>query len=63
MIYKHKNKPGWYFDHEKYPDQQKAWEAFRSGMIEAFSIAEAGRWDEIDDIEALRHGPALRVKA
>jgi 5-methylcytosine-specific restriction protein B len=63
VIYKHKNKPGWYFDRAKYPDEQAAWKAFRQGLIEAFDKAKTGRWDEIDDIEAVRNGPALRVKA
>ncbi|HSU85484.1 MAG TPA: hypothetical protein VLI42_02005, partial [Chthoniobacterales bacterium] len=43
VIYKHKNKPGWYFDRSRYADEQEAWKAFRAGMVEAFEKADAGR--------------------
>jgi 5-methylcytosine-specific restriction enzyme B len=62
IIYKHKNRPGWYFDEQKYENVQQAWEAVRQGFIEALEKASQDTWDEIDDIEAIRPGPALRLK-
>ena len=32
IIYKHKNKPGWYFPKE-YSDEQEAWKAVRTGFV------------------------------
>ncbi len=61
LVYKQKTKPGWYFD-SRYENEQEAWEAIRAGYVELLSLAAEGRFDEIDDIEALLGGPAARGK-
>lgn len=64
IVYKHKNKPGWYYyPADKYPDVDAAWQAVRAGFVEAFEKAKAGRWEEIDGIEALQGGPVMRLKS
>ena len=61
IIYKHKDKPGWYFDPE-YKDEQEAWVAVRQAFVQAFEKAKAGDWNTIDDLTPLSGGPALRLK-
>jgi 5-methylcytosine-specific restriction protein B len=61
IIYKHRNKPGWYFPPE-YDNERTAWSAVRDGFIRAFMEAEEGRWDDIDEIEPLTRGAALLTK-
>lgn len=61
IIYKHKDKPGWYFDPE-YKDEQEAWVAVRQAFVQAFEKAQAGDWNTIDDFAPLSGGPALRLK-
>src|SRR5439155_21313174 len=61
IIYKRKSAFGWYFP-SKYRDEREAWEQVRAGYVEAFQKAREGDWGTIDDIEALRPGPALRLK-
>ncbi|MBB3086557.1 AAA family ATPase [Geodermatophilus sabuli] len=51
----------WRFPRE-YDSVGEAWEAVRSGFVEAFRLASADRFDEIDDIRALRGAPALLSK-
>lgn len=62
LIYKHANQPGWYFD-SAYGSKEQAWEAVRSGFVEAFARASRGEWDTIDDIASLQSGQALRIKS
>lgn len=62
LIYKHARKPGWYFDNA-YNDVDSAWVALRAGFVEAFAKAQAGEWNNIDEIAVLDGGPALRSKA
>jgi 5-methylcytosine-specific restriction enzyme B len=62
IIYKHRDKPGWYFPPE-YADERAAWEAVRDGFVQAFACADEGRWDEIDQLEPLNRGAALVTKA
>lgn len=62
IIYKHKKKPGWFFSDDEYKDEHEAWEAVRAGFVQAFQLAKENDWSEIDDIPALRIGPALRTK-
>jgi 5-methylcytosine-specific restriction protein B len=62
IIYKRKGASGWYFP-SRYRDEREAWEHVRAGYVDAFQKAQAGDWTAIDDIEALRPGPALRLKA
>ena len=61
IIYKHVDQPGWYFDSD-YSNVEQAWEAVRSGFVEAFAKASKGEWDSIDDIAAIQGGQALRTK-
>ena len=62
IIYKHANKPGWWYP-SQYHDEQEAWVAVRAAFVEAFRKAGEGEWDEIDAIEPLRWGSALKTKA
>ena len=61
IVYKHKDKPGWYFPKE-FKDEMQAWETLRSEFIQAFELARRGEWDEIDELPTLARGPALRLK-
>jgi 5-methylcytosine-specific restriction protein B len=62
ILYKHKDKPGWYFD-PSYPDVESAWRAVRAAFVEAFSLADAHDWAGVDELVPLRSGAALRAKA
>jgi 5-methylcytosine-specific restriction enzyme B len=61
LIYKHKTKPGWYFQGE-YEDEQQAWQAVRAAFLHAFQLAQAGEWEQIDEIQPLMGARALRLK-
>lgn len=62
IIYKHKDKPGWYFDPE-YKDERDAWQKIREAFVQAFQMAKVNDWNAIDDLAPLQGGPALRLKA
>src|SRR5262245_11942329 len=62
IIYKHKDKPGWYFDPE-YKDEQEAWQKVREDFVQAFQKANVNDWNTIDELTPLQGGPALRLKA
>lgn len=62
IIYKHKDKEGWYFDEDTYPNVEAAWEALRGAFVDAFGLGRDGRWDQIDELSALEGGPALLAK-
>ena len=61
IVYKHRDKPGWYFPPD-YENERVAWKAVRDGFIRAFELADQGRWDEMDEIEPLTRGAALLTK-
>ena len=61
LVYKHKNKPGWYYP-SVYRDEQEAWEQVRAAFVQAFELAQAGQWEQIDELQALSGGRALRLK-
>ena len=61
IVYKHRDKPGWYFP-PGYEDERAAWRAVRNAFIQAFEYADQGRWDDIDEIEPLTRGSALLTK-
>jgi 5-methylcytosine-specific restriction protein B len=61
IIYKHREKAGWYFPAE-YASERDAWNAVRAGFVRALAYADEGRWDEIDEIEPLNRGAALLTK-
>jgi 5-methylcytosine-specific restriction enzyme B len=61
VIYKHRDKPGWFF----YPpatDEQEAWQMLRGGFVRMFEAANSKEWQDIDDLQYLSYGPALRCK-
>ena len=62
IIYKHKDKPSWYFDPE-YRDEQEAWLKVREAFVQAFQDASVNDWNAIDDLTPLAGGPALCLKA
>jgi 5-methylcytosine-specific restriction protein B len=62
IIYKHKNRPGWYYDASAYKNEQDAWRDVRDSFVKAFEFAKTGDYDDIDDLTPLRSGPSLRVK-
>jgi 5-methylcytosine-specific restriction protein B len=46
----------------KYNSVEDAWHAIRAGFVEALDLASKGRPEEVDDIDALQGGAALRTK-
>ena len=62
LIYKRKDKDGWYFD-ETYSNEGEAWEAVRGAFLRALDLARQGQWSEIDELSPLEGGAALRCKA
>lgn len=60
-IYFQAKKGQWWFE-SRYETVEEAWRAVRSGFLEALSLADAGDWNAIDGIAALRGGPALLTK-
>src|SRR5581483_2915805 len=63
LIYKHKNKPGWYFDTDTYASEVEAWQDIRNGFVDAFALASESRFAEIDQIPSLRGAGSLKSKA
>lgn len=61
LIYKYKDKPGWFFD-SQYNDEKEAWEAIRAGIVQALELAGSGEFNRIDDIDTLSSGPTLKLK-
>ncbi|HOQ68456.1 MAG TPA: AAA family ATPase [Anaerolineaceae bacterium] len=62
IIYKHKNKPGWYFYPPTMKDENEAWDAIRGDFIKMFQLAKDGNWDQIDDLPYLLGARALKIK-
>jgi len=62
LLFKRKNKPGWYFD-QNHRNVENAWAAIREGFVKALELASSGEWDAIDQIDAIYAAPALRSKA
>jgi len=48
---------------QQYESVEAAWLAVRSGFVEVFRLASEGRWDDIDEVPAVRGAKALRAKA
>jgi 5-methylcytosine-specific restriction enzyme B len=61
LIFLRSNDEQWQYPKE-YGSLEEAWQAIRSGFVEAFALATEGRFDEIDDITALHGASALRTK-
>src|SRR5262245_12986985 len=49
----------WWFETKLYASVDEAWEAVHKGFLDALALAEAGKWSEVEQIPALRSGPAL----
>jgi 5-methylcytosine-specific restriction protein B len=62
IIYARRDGSGWFYD-QTFASHQDAWEAVRAGFVRAFELAGEGRVDAVDDIDALRSGPAITAKA
>jgi 5-methylcytosine-specific restriction protein B len=62
IIYKHRNKPGWYFDEATFESVEAAWTAVRAAFVRAIELAAQSAWEEIDALTELRSGPALVLK-
>ncbi len=62
LIYKHKNKPGWYFYPPTMKDENEAWEAIRGDFVKMFQLAKDGNWNQIDELPYLLGARALKIK-
>ncbi|WP_217215157.1 McrB family protein [Streptomyces sp. AC550_RSS872] len=61
LIYQRSQDGSWWHD-SRYADEEEAWAEVRAGIVEAVTAARAGRLADIDDIDAIRSGPALVAK-
>lgn len=61
LIFLRKKDQTWRYPAE-YSSVEEAWSAVRSGFVEAFELASDGKFDEVDDIHAIRGAQALRTK-
>ncbi len=61
LIFKRKAGSGWWHE-PKYRDEREAWEAVRAGFVQALAYGRSGEFEKVDELEALRGAPALRVK-
>jgi 5-methylcytosine-specific restriction protein B len=61
LIYK-RNDGTWYY-RDEFSTLEEAWNAVRSGFVQAFQFASEGRYDDIDFIPAIKPGVSLRGKA
>jgi MoxR-like ATPase len=59
LIYFQAGTGEWWFNERLYDDVDEAWQAVHQGFLDALELAEAGKWSEIQQIEALHSGPAL----
>ncbi len=61
IIFKH-NSGEWSFP-APYSNVEEAWLALRAAFVKVFELAKANDYDEIDKVEPLQNGPALRTKS
>lgn len=61
LIYKKKD-GGWFYN-GTYANEQDAWNAIRNGFLKMFDMAYNGQWHEIDNIETISNGKAIRLKS
>ena len=59
LIYFQAGSGQWWFNEKLYSSIDEAWNAVHEGFLQALALADAGRWGEIQEIAALRSGPAL----
>ena len=62
IIYKRRDEDGWYFP-KVFSNEREAWDALRGEFVKAFDLAEQGKWEQIDEIETLARGPAVKLKS
>ena len=54
--------PGWIFPKQKYSSPEDTWTQLREGFVQAFEAVKQGRWETIEDIDAISWTPALLCK-
>ena len=59
LIYFQAGTGQWWFNDKLYSSVEDAWAAVHQGFLDALELADAGKWSEIEQIVALRSGPAL----
>lgn len=62
IIYAKQDGSGWFYD-QAYHSHEEAWRVVRDGFVQAFDLANEGQVEAVDDIAALRSGPAVTAKA
>ena len=62
IIYKRRDENGWYFP-KVFSNEREAWDALRGEFVKAFDLAERGKWEQIDELETLARGPAVKLKS
>lgn len=62
IIYKHKQKSGWYFYPPEFKDEMDAWHAIRGDFVQALNLAQSNEWDKIDELPYLLGARALKTK-
>ena len=62
IIYKHKDRDGWYFP-KGFSSEREAWDRLRREFVQAFELAKRGDWERIDELETLGLGPAVKLKS
>src|SRR5258708_7366377 len=62
LIFKRKARAGWYYS-PTYANEEEAWKAIRAGFVQAFEVGTEARYPEIDGIEAIEGGQAIRTKS
>ena len=62
IIYKRRDEDGWYFP-KVFSNEREAWDALRGEFVKAFDLAEQGKWEQIDELETLARGPAVKLKS
>ena len=62
IIYKRKDREGWYFP-KAFADERESWNTLRGEFVKAFDLAEQGKWGQIDELETLALGPAVKLKS
>src|SRR5947209_7745689 len=60
LIYKHQ-KRGWVYDSSAYQNEEAAWEAIRGAFVNAFQLAQQGRYEAIDTLGPFKKGYAIVI--
>jgi 5-methylcytosine-specific restriction enzyme B len=63
IVFKRRNSDEWYYPTGHFKNLSDAWESVRTGMSEAFRLADTGDWPAIDLLPALSLGQVLFVKS